>query len=144
MSGTHAQAVPAADADRALAASYPTWPDPGEERDGYRLTVLTATPRVGVGEPVRVVHVVESSDAGHPLFVMGPKEVVGELVDGSPATAPAPDGETTLQPAAYDGRVLPGPGVDTHYDVTQYVFDAPGTHTVQWVLGASKTYCVTS
>lgn len=143
MSGTRARAVPATDADRALADGYPTWPDPGAERDGYRLTLLTATPRVTVGEPVRVVHVVESTATDRPLFVMGPKDVLGELVDGAPATDPAPDGERTLQPASYDGRVLPGPGVDAHYDVTEYVFDAPGTHTVQWVLGELRSNVLT-
>ncbi|MBD7918789.1 hypothetical protein H9657_10950 [Cellulomonas sp. Sa3CUA2] len=143
MSPARARAAPPSDADRSVVDGYPSWPDKGEERDGYRLTVLTATLRAAVGEPVRVVHVVESTDAAHPLFVMGPKEVLGELVDGAPATDPVPQGQDALEPASYDGRVLPGPGVDAHYDVTEYVFDEPGTHTVQWAPGGRRSNVLT-
>jgi hypothetical protein len=46
---------------------------------------------------------------------MGPKEVFGEYVDGKLASRAA-----KAQPDAYDGVVLPSPGVDSNYDVTSY------------------------
>ena len=109
----------------------------GPESRGYRLTILAAATSVAVGEAVRVVHVCESVSAGAELYVMGPKPVYDEYVDGIRATDEPPAGEDPFAPASYDGRVLPGPGVDTNYEVMEYAFTSPGEHTVQWRLGAS-------
>jgi hypothetical protein len=107
----------------------------GPESRGYRLTILSATTSVAVGEAVRVVHVCESVSAAAELYVMGPKPVYEEYVDDIRATDRPPAGEDPFAPAAYDGRVLPGPGVDTNYEVMEYAFTSPGEHTVQWRLG---------
>jgi hypothetical protein len=113
----------------------------GPPSRGYRLTVLAATTSVAVNETVRVVHVCESVSGDAPLYVMGPKPVYDEYVDGVRATEPPPAGEDPFAPASYDGRVLPGPGVDTNYEVMEYAFTSPGEHTVQWRPGgiASNT-----
>jgi hypothetical protein len=118
--------------DEELAGSYPSFRDKGTPVDGYRLTILVSGGAHRVGEPVRIVHVCESVTPGKDLFVMGPKPVYDEYVDGRLATLPTPAGEHPLAPSAYDGRVVEGPGVDFNYEVTQYRFDAAGSHAVQW------------
>ena len=107
----------------------------GPESRGYRLTILAAKTELAVDETVRVVHVCESVTEDAELYVMGPKPVYDEYVDGIRATDRLPAGEDPFAPAAYDGRVLPGPGVDTNYEVMEYAFTSPGEHTVQWRLG---------
>ena len=115
--------------------SYPELEDKGPVIGGYRLTLLTSSRECGAGDPVRVIHICESMAPDRPLYVMGPKPVLGEYVDDEPATDPAPDTETPLAPASYDGRVAGGPGIDPNYDVTEYRFETPGRHTIQWRLG---------
>jgi hypothetical protein len=67
---------------------------------------------------------------------MGPKRVYGELVDDKLVTDPPPNPADPLVPSEpYDGRVIPGPGVDTNYEITRYRFDTPGIHTISWQLG---------
>jgi hypothetical protein len=88
-----------------------------------------------VSETVEVLHVYEVMDAGRQLYVMGPKPVYGERLDGRSATPDAPPGEDPFAPGLYDGRVLPGPGIDVNFEVTSYVFGAPGTHEVVWAAG---------
>lgn len=134
--------VPAADVDVELARRYPSFPEKGQVRDGYRLTILTHRAVYRVSEEIRVVHVCEAVAPGTELYVMGPKPVCGEYVDGRPATAPCPNPAEPLAPIEpYDGRVVPGPGIDTNYEITRYTFDAPGIHTIVWRLGelASNT-----
>jgi hypothetical protein len=84
-----------------------------------------------VGEPVRVIHVLEVVTPGEEIYVMGPKAVGGEIVDGQKVT-PANHGDHE----PYDGRVLPSPGVDYNYEITSHTFAEPGRHTIQWRLGA--------
>jgi hypothetical protein len=127
--------VPADPPESALADTYQDWPDKGEPVDGRRLSIRTARDTYRVGEPVPIVHAVEILEPGHDLYVMGPKPVLGEWVDGTPAGPPAPDRGDPLDPGIYDGRVLPSPGYDVNYDVTVHTFAAAGTHTVQWRLG---------
>ena len=70
------------------------------------------------------------------LYVMGPKQVCGEYVDdrlvGDPVSNPS-DPFTPTEP--YDGRVVPGPGLDANYEVTRHRFAAAGSHTIRWALG---------
>lgn len=137
--------VPASEADVAVARGYATSADKGAAVDGRRLTILTARTRVKVGEPVRVIHVVETTRKGDELYVMGPKVVLGEHVDGTLRTDPAPATADPLDPTGvYDGAVVPAPAADYNYDVTEYAFDAPGPHTIVWKLGplASNTLTV--
>jgi hypothetical protein len=123
--------VPAPPEDQAVLERYAEFPDKGPVAHGYRLTILTGRTSYRAGEEVRVVHVCEAVEPGTELFVMGPKQVYGEEVDGVPVTPP-PLGIDPLRPAEYDGRVLPGPAADANYEITSYRFDAPGTHTIRW------------
>jgi hypothetical protein len=126
----------APEADQAVARSYPAWPDKGPWTGERRITIMTARTEYRTGEEARVIHVVETRDPHDELYVMGPKEVRGEHVDGALATEPAPRGQDPLEPQGlYDGMVLPGPAVDYNYDITSYRFDTPGEHQIQWRLG---------
>lgn len=115
--------------------TYPDFDDKGPVIDGYRLTLLTSKAACRPGEPVRVFHICESLAPDRPLYVMGPKAILGEYVDDRLATAPPPEGENPLAPAFYDGRVYKGPGIDANYEVTEYRFEGPGNHTIKWRLG---------
>ncbi len=115
-----------------ILAAYQAWPDKGATNgDGERVTVLTLPGEVIVaGTPVDIYHVYEATTSGLTVYVMGPKPVYGESVDGSPTTPAGPPGEE-LAPALYDGTTVASPGVDANYDVTTYTF-ATGSHTVTW------------
>jgi hypothetical protein len=112
--------------DIAVAKSYSTADEKGEIVDGERLTILTKKKRYLVGEEVRVIHVLEIVEAGHELFIMGPKPVYGEYVDDRLVTSQRP------QLQDYDGVVLESPNVDYNYDITSYRFFAPGRHRIHW------------
>ncbi|MGH9164422.1 MAG: hypothetical protein ACRDZW_02770 [Acidimicrobiales bacterium] len=118
-----------------MAAGYQAWPDKGDVVDGARLTVMAARTTYGTGEAIRVVHVVEVVEAGRPVYVMGPKPVAGEEVDGAPTGGAPPAEGDPLVPADYDGATVDGPAVDDNYDVTLYRFGAAGTHEIRWNLG---------
>lgn len=120
--------------DELLLDTYDTFEDKGPPERGYRLTLLTTTLSVEVGDTVRIVHVCESVAETSELYVMGPKPVWGEYVDDTLATELPPHGSDPFVLASYDGRVLSGPGTDSNYEVTQYFFTAPGVHKVQWRL----------
>jgi hypothetical protein len=76
----------------------------------------------------------EAVEPGHRVYVMGPKLVYGEYVDGQPTTPAPPPGENPLLPPIYNGRVLPSPAVDYNFEITSYSFTEPGTHHIQWRL----------
>jgi hypothetical protein len=124
--------VPAPAEDQAVAAAYPQFKDKGEPVDGYRITILAKKSAYSVGEAVRIIHVCESLTPEGRLYVMGPKPISGEYVDGELATEPVHAGNHPLFPSSYDGRVLQGPGVDFNYEITEYRFSAVGRHSVQW------------
>jgi len=130
------QIVPAPEGDLGVARGYPTAPTKGAWIEQRRLTLLTARLRVHVGDPVRVIHVAETTRPGDQLYVMGPKPIRGEHVDGALRTPAAPASGDPLAPAGlYDGRVLPAPAVDYNWDITEYTFAAAGSHTIEWKLG---------
>ncbi len=116
----------------AAKAAYARWPDKGPERDGWRLTVFTEQLVASVGEDVVVLHAAEAT-TGHSVYVMGPKPVRGESVDGHPTTPPATAYE--LAPLDYDGKVLTGPAADLNFEPTRYTFDEPDIHVVTWEIG---------
>ena len=120
------QIVAASAEDVAVAKSYPRFAQKGPLKKGQRITILTKTTRPRVGEPVRVIHVLEAPEPGHRVYVMGPKAIVGEYVDGKRVATPKP------LALSYDGAVVPSPAVDYNYDITEYRFDRPGRHTIQW------------
>jgi len=135
--------VPASAADVAVLRAYPTAPERGAEVAGRRITLLAEKAVVAVGEEVHVIHVVEIEGRGQELYVMGPKPVLGEYLDGALATA-APGSVGAFTTAVYDGAVMPSPGVDTNFDVTRYTFTRPGVHTLTWRDGphVSNALCI--
>ena len=121
--------------DISVAMGYPFHSDRGDVVDGRRITIMCAEETYGVGEEVRVIHVVEAPEPGWWVYAMGPKVVYGEFVDGELASEAEPGWEDPFTPELYDGAVLQSPAVDYNYDITSHVFDAPGIHEIQWVLG---------
>ena len=127
---------PAPEADQKVARGYPTWPDKGPLTDGRRITIMTGRTTVAVNEPIRVVHVVETVKPDDELYIMGPKQVYGEYVDGKLVSAALPPGDDPLiPPGLYDGTVVASPAADYNYDITTHRLDAPGMHEIQWKLG---------
>jgi len=118
--------VPAPPGDQAVAATYARSPIRGPLKDGVRITILTERAKYKVGDEVRVIHVLEAPEPGRELYVMGPKAIYSEYVDGVERTPPPPGAQT------YDGAVVPSPGADFNYEVTTYRFTAPGVHRIQW------------
>jgi len=133
--GGRLEAAPAADQE--VARSYPAWPDKGLAAHGRRVTILTARGNVRPGETVRVSHVAEATEPAARLYMMGPKAVLGEEVDGAPGTAlPPEDGDPLAPDGLYDGPVVPGPALDYGWEVTSYRFDTRGPHRIVWRPGA--------
>lgn len=117
-----------------VARRYPTFSSKGLVLAGRRITIMCPKTVYHVGEEVRVIHVLEVLEPGQDIFVMGPKTISGEYVDGC-AVAAATSGDAL----AYDGRVLKSPGVDYNYDITAYRFDVPGKHTIHWQMGELRS-----
>jgi hypothetical protein len=111
---------------------YTSWADRGEPRDGRRLTIMSPATEVAPGEPVEVEHVLEALGPEHELYVMGPKPVYGERVDGVPVGPEPPEWEDALAPRLYDGATRPGPGLDVNFEVTRHAFADPGPHEIVW------------
>ncbi|MES9991924.1 MAG: hypothetical protein ABW098_08225 [Candidatus Thiodiazotropha sp.] len=131
--------VAAPEEDLSVARRYPTFADKGPLVGGKRLTLMTSKQTYKVHEQVRVIHVVEVVEPGQYVYVMGPKEVFGEHLDGKLVSASLPTRDDPLVPNTYDGAVLPSPAVDYNYEVTTYVFDEPGTHRIFWQLSALRS-----
>jgi hypothetical protein len=117
---------PREDVEVARAYAYSDSQHKGGIRDGQRITIMTAKTEYRIGEKVRVVHVLEASEPGHELWVMGPKSVQEEYVDGRLASSPR------SLAWFYDGAVLESPGADFNYEITVYTFTKPGAHTILW------------
>jgi hypothetical protein len=120
------QIVDAPAADFAVAKTYHSFQDKGRVIKGQRITILTAKLEYRVGESIRVLHVLESVKPGIEVYVMGPKSITDEVVDGHLAV---PKGSLL---AKYRGAVVKRPIADFNYDITTYVFTNPGKHTIQW------------
>jgi hypothetical protein len=127
--------VAAPEEDLAVAAGYAEWEPKGSTVAGRRVTVMTAGSTYAVDDEVRVIHVMEALEPDVALFVVGPKEVIGESVDGELRTAAAVPGVDPLEPATYDGPVLDGPGVDFNWEITSYRFAEPGRYVIVWEPG---------
>lgn len=123
------------DTDSRVAGEYPNWPDKGAVVDGKRLTVMTAKSTYQLEEEIRVIHAFEATESGVEVFIMGPKTVYGEYLDGSLVTDPPPDERAPWIPQIYDGPVLEGPAVDFNYEITSYRLSEPDRHELVWRLG---------
>lgn len=131
--------VPAPAEDIEVAEGYEGWRDKGETLGGRRVTIMSASTRYTVGEVVRVVHVLEVTEPGLPIHVMGPKPALEEYVDGRLASEAAVPGVDPLRPAVYDGPIVEGPGVDFNWEITTHRFTEPGRHVVRWQPGALRS-----
>ncbi len=117
----------------AVARAYPEFQHKGEIHNGQRITIMTAKTQYQAGEEIAVIHVLEAPETGHQLWVMGPKAIQEEYVDGKLASPPrSPNYD-------YNGAVLDSPGVDFNYEITFYKFNKPGVHTIQWKGGEYHT-----
>lgn len=124
--------VYAPDYDTSVARRYPLFEDKGPLEGGMRITIMTAKSEYGVGEEVRVIHILDAPAPGVEVYVMGPKPIREEYINGEPATPPA-EGI-----GIYDGMVLQSPYADYNYDVTVYTFDEPGEYSIQWKGGGAN------
>ena len=111
--------------DVAVARAYSGWQDKGPLNSGQRITIMTAKREYRTGEQIRVIHVLEAPEPGYTLYVMGPKPIQQEYVDGTLASPARSDSD-------YRGAVMMSPGADFNYEVSLYSFDTPGEHTIQW------------
>jgi hypothetical protein len=118
--------VDAPAADLKVASSYAESKAKGEVIKGRRITILTAKAEYEIAEEVRVIHILEATEPGLDVFVMGPKTIDEEYIDGKVVAQQGPD------MAGYDGRVIKSPAIDLNYGITSYRFTAPGAHTIQW------------
>ncbi|MEO8841946.1 MAG: hypothetical protein ABI591_09835 [Kofleriaceae bacterium] len=134
--------VDAPAADVAVAKGYPTWPFKGTAVDATVLTLMTAKTDYAVGEAIRVLHVLDVSVPGRGVYIMGPKRPAGEYLDGVLVTG-LPEIPEYPWVATYDGAVLPSPAIDYNYEITSYRFATPGTHELQWKLGAIASNVIT-
>jgi hypothetical protein len=132
--------VDAPEQDQKIIRDYPFWIDKGPLLDSTRVTLTTARLRYQVGEPVRVAHIVEETETGRTLYIMGPKEIRDEFVNDVLKTAATQDpGDYPWLPMSYDGAVLPSPGVDYNFGITEYRFDQPGVYRIQWRPGRYRS-----
>lgn len=120
--------------DIEVAKSYPNNRRKGDVVDGRRITLICRKDTYRVSEEVRVIHVLEILVPAQEIFIMGPKTIFGEYIDGY-AMTPARHGESWL----YDGAVLESPGVDYNFDITTYSFETPGRHTIHWEMGGLRS-----
>ncbi len=112
--------------DFELAKTYHAFKDKGPLIGGQRISILTKKTEYKVGEPVRVLHVLEAVMPGIIVYVMGPKTIYDEYVDGKLVTKKGPGNEP------YNGAVVDRPIADFNYEITTYTFTESGHHTVQW------------
>lgn len=118
--------------DVALAKTYHAFKDKGALAGGQRITIMTHSTRYRVGEPVRVLHILEAVEAAKHVHLMGPKTVYDEYVDGKLVTPNGPGRDP------YHGIVADRPIADFNYQITSYTFAEPGMHTIQWRGGGAS------
>ncbi len=133
------QIVPLPSPDGDLGANYKDWVDKGVPMAGRRLSIATLHAKYKVGETFHVIHVLETVSEDLDAYIMGPKEVFGEYLDGIPSSRAWTAGEDPFTPLEYDGRVVRGPYWDAHFIHTNYTFMRPGTHEIVWRLGGLQS-----
>lgn len=135
--------APAEDVE--LALSYPSFKEKGPlQGGGRRLTLLVQDRVYGIGEEIHILHFLEETQPGAELYIMGPKPVYGEYLDGQlQGGAPPPLDYPWM--TVYDGEVLSSPELDYNFEISRYRFESPGQHRVQWKIGdaVSNTLLIT-
>ena len=112
--------------DLLVAQSYASFQNKGPIINGCRATILTKKNEYVVGEEIRVIHILEVVEPNKTIYVMGPKEIYNEFINGELVTKKKP------RIIDCNGRVDESPGVDFNYEITTYSFDTPGIHTIFW------------
>ncbi|MGL4599205.1 MAG: hypothetical protein ACRCYO_16915 [Bacteroidia bacterium] len=137
--------VDASEADLELLKNYPKAKSKGAWLNGTRLTILAAKLNYAINEPVRIGHVVEETNLGRELYIMGPKKVSDEYVQDvlETYTSINPEGRYPWLPLVYDGKALPAPNVDYNFDITEYRFEKAGVYTIQWRPGKYRSNTLT-
>lgn len=141
----HGRFIDAPEADQKLLRNYPYWIDKGSAIDGTRLTITVDKQDYKTGEAIRIGHIVEETEKGRTLYIMGPKTITGEFVNDSlrtPAVGQTTDDYPWLG-MVYDGAILPSPGYDHNFEITEYRFDQPGTYHIQWKPGKFASNVIT-
>jgi hypothetical protein len=118
--------------DLVLARTYHKFKDKGPLVAGQRITIMTPKSRYRLGEPVRVIHILEAVEPGKQVHLMGPKTVYDEYVDGKLVTPKGPGRNP------YRGMVADRPIADFNYEITSHTFAEPGMHTIQWRGGGAS------
>lgn len=129
--------VDAPETDQKILRDYPYWIDKGPLTDSTRITITTAKLDYKTGEAIRIGHIVEETGTGRTLYVMGPKTISEEFVNDSPPAplSTGPQSEYPWLENSYDGEILPSPGYDYNFEITEYHFNQPGTYRIQWKPG---------
>ena len=95
-----------------MAKTYRAFKNKGPLVVGQRITIMTHHARCRIGEPVRVLHILEAVEPGKSVHLMGPKKVYDEYVDGKLVTSKGPGAEP------YNGMVADRPIADFNYEIT--------------------------
>jgi hypothetical protein len=122
-------------ADEHLMQSYPYWKNKGAWFDGIRCTILTRATQVHVNDTLHVIHMMEDTLRGRAVFIMGPKEIFGEVINDSLVSLPVPAGKTPWAANILDGETPPAPYVDYNFAITEYHFSKPGVYNIRWKMG---------
>jgi len=134
------QIIEAPQEDVLVAKAYQEWRDKGPLIDGRRLTIMAKKRAYHVNEEVRIIHVVEAPLPGYKIYVMGPKRIFNEYVNGHlQREAMSLDQTNPFSPADYDGRVLDSPAIDYNFEITTYSFADPGVYQICWQPGQWKS-----
>lgn len=113
--------------DLALARTYRAFKNKGEIVNGMRMTIMTRKNRYKVGEPVRVIHVLESVKKGIEMDMMGPAPVCHDYVDEKII-----ENEQCYGSHSASGTFKEVPVANFNFDISTYRFKEPGTHTIRW------------
>ena len=124
--------VMAPETDMAVARGYQQWIDKGEPLEGRRITIMAERKTYQTGEEIHIIHAMEASGQGMDVYVMGPKEITDEYLDGKLTGTVLPAGHHPFIPLEYNGIVVKSPWVDFNYDITIYSFDEPGRYKILW------------
>lgn len=135
--------IEAPENDIKVAKNYPDWVDKGNEINGKRLTIMTEKSDYRLNEEVRVIHVVDYVSPGQDAFLMGPKKVYNEYINGELVTEGLKRrGKDPLIPEFYDGLVMKSPVIDFNFDITAYRLSEKGIYNIQWILGPYRSNVV--
>lgn len=134
------QIVEAPEEDVVVAKAYPEWPDKGPVIDGRRLTIMAKKQAYHVNEEVRIIHVLEAPLPGYKIYVMGPKRIFNEYINGHlQGEEMSLDQTDPFSPADYDGRVLDSPATDRNFEITTHSFAHSGVYEICWQPGQWKS-----